>query len=148
MKKVLFTFCMAALGLTGFAAQGEPANTKAVETFQKVFATATQVEWGQVAEMGLTKASFLYNGGQAQAYFNGDGEMVAAARYIGQEQLPMAVARLLAEKYAGYAMAPNIIEYEGNGQTAYYVTMAGSKQDIVVKAAADGNATVYKRIKK
>jgi hypothetical protein len=148
MKKVLVTLLVAALGTTAFAVNGEPANAKALVTFNQLFAAATQVSWAPVEATDLVKANFIYNGEQAEAYFNNDGEMVAAGRYIGPKQLPMAVAREIGQKFAGYAISPKVIEYETNGETAYVVTLVGDKQDLVVKAVAGGSLTIQKKLRK
>jgi hypothetical protein len=148
MKKVLVILLATALGTTAFATKGEPTNTKALATFNQLFAAATQVAWAPVEETDLVKAQFMYNGEQAEAYFNNDGEMVAAGRYIGPKQLPMAVSREIGQKFAAYSISPKVIEYEANGETMYYVTLIGDKQDLVVKATAGGTLTMYKKLKK
>lgn len=139
---------VAALGTAAFATTGEPINTKALVTFNQLFAAATQVAWTPVDETDLVKANFLYNGEQAEAYFNNDGEMVAAGRYISHKQLPMAVTRQIEQKFASYAISPKAIEYETSGETSYVVTLVGDKQDVMVKATAGGALTIYKKTKK
>lgn len=148
MKKVLVTMLVAALGTTAFATNGEPINTKAILTFNQLFAAATQVAWAPVEETDLVKANFMYNGEQAEAYFNNDGEMVAAGRYTSYKQLPMLVSRQIAQQYADYAISPKVIEYESNGEVNYYVTLLGQKQDVVVKATAGGALAIHKKVKK
>jgi hypothetical protein len=148
MKKVFVTMAIACFGVTAFAAQGDPQNEKALRTFQQLFATATAVDWKQVEGADLTQASFAYNGEQIKAFFDSDGQMVAAARYISPKQLPLSINRQLAQQYAGYAVQPNVIEYESDGLTTYYITLAGEKQDMVVKADTDGTLSVYKKAKK
>jgi hypothetical protein len=148
MKKVFVTMLVAALGTAAFATNGDPINTRAILTFNQLFAAATEVAWAPVEETDLVKANFMYNGEQAEAYFNSEGEMVAAGRYIGLKQLPMAVIRQIDQKYAGYAVSPKVIEYETNGETAYVVTLVGDKQDLVVKATAGGALSLQKKLKK
>jgi hypothetical protein len=148
MKKVLVILLATALGATAFATTGEPTNKKALRTFKQLFAAATQVAWTPVEETDLVKVSFVYNDEQAEAYFNNDGDMVAAGRYIGPKQLPMAIIRQIDQKYVGYAVSPKVIEYESDGAIAYFVTLIGKKQDLVVKATTDGSLTVYKKLKK
>lgn len=139
---------VAFLGATAFAGQGEPQNEKAVRTFRQLFADAVSVDWKQVEGSDLVQASFSYNGQSIKAFFDNEGQMVAAARYISPQQLPLSIGRQIAQRYAGYAIQPNVIEHESDGLTSYYITMAGDRQDIVLKADADGYLSVYKKAKK
>jgi hypothetical protein len=148
MKKVIVTMAVAFLGAAAFAAPGEPQNEKAVRTFRQLFANATSVDWKQVEGSELLQASFSYNGEAIKAFFDNDGQMVAATRYIRPQQLPLSIGRQVAQRYANYAIQPNVIEHESNGLTSYYITLAGNKQDIVLKADADGSLSVYKKTKK
>lgn len=148
MKKVFVTMLVAALGTAAFATTGDPINTRAIVTFNQLFAAATEVAWAPVEETDLVKANFVYNGEPAEAYFNNEGEMVAAGRYISYKQLPMSVTRKIAQQYTDYAVSPKVIEYESNGEVNYFVTLLGQKQDLVIKTTAGGSLTVHKKIKK
>lgn len=150
MKKiitlVLVTVCTISMS---FAAAGkQPVNDKVMSSFKQAFASAGNVTWRQLGGEDLYKASFDYNNEKVEAFYNAEGEMVATARYITLKQLPLAVVQSLRENYDTYIPEQEVVEYSDAGETAYYVRLAGKKAVVTVKAAANGDLSVFKKEKR
>ncbi len=149
MKKIIMAVLFATTTtVAAFAGEQLPANGKVLQSFYTLFEKAEKVNWSEVQETDIHHANFEYNGEKLDAYFNTDGEMLATTRYISSKQLPLAASMALREYFAGYEMMPQAIEYTGQGATSYYVTLASSRQDLVIKVDTNGGTSVFKKIKK
>jgi hypothetical protein len=147
MKKLFIALFITALGSTAFAAEGNPQNEKVMQTFSSEYGNAKNVTWREIKEEGIFHATFELNDEKLDVFIDAEGEVLAASRYITAKQLPMAVTKQLAVKYAGYTVSPSIIEYSARGETGYCITLSGEKNSVVVKADSAGGLSVFKKQK-
>jgi hypothetical protein len=145
MKKLIIVLLVAVIGTTAFAAKGNPANEKVVKTFSAAFVNAKNVSWTEIKGEGIFHASFDQEGEKLDVFIDAEGELLATTRYITAKQLPMAVTKQLAAKYADYAISPAVIEYSAQDETAYYITLASEKNTVTVKANSAGDLSVFKK---
>jgi hypothetical protein len=147
MKKLFIVLFVTALGTTAFAAETNPENEKVAQAFSSAFENAKNVTWSEIKDEGIFHATFELNDEKLDVFIDAEGEVLATTRYITAKQLPMAVTKQLAVKYAGYAVSPSIIEYSAQGETGYYVTLSGEKNSVIVKADSAGNLSIFKKQK-
>lgn len=148
MKKLLVTVAFAAfVGLTSFAADIK-VNQRVLAAFEKEFTTATNVSWEVLKEADdIYHASFIYANEVMEAYFGQDGELIAAARHISPEKLPLLVSKSLREGYGHYTVK-QISEYMSTETTSYIVSLENEKSSVLVRIFNNGNSEILKRSKK
>lgn len=147
MKKLFATVAFAVLvGLTSFAADIK-VNQRVLAGFQKEFSTATNVSWEVLKEADLYHASFVYASEIMEAYFTAEGELIAAARHISQERLPLLVAKSLREQFGQYQFK-QATEYMSSENTSYIVRLENEKVSLSVRIYNSGGIEVLKKVKK
>jgi hypothetical protein len=147
MKKLFATAAFAVVvGLTSFAADIK-VNQRVLAAFQKEFATATNVSWEVLKNEDIYHASFVYANEIMEAYFSAEGEMIAAARHITQEKLPLLVAKSLREQFGQYQFK-QASEYMTAETTSYIVHLENAKALVSLRVYNTGNTEVLKKIKK
>lgn len=147
MKKLFATAAFAVVvGLTSFAADIK-VNQRVLAAFQKEFATATNVSWEVLKNEDIYHASFVYANEIMEAYFSADGEMIAAARHITQEKLPLLVAKSLREQFGQYQFK-QATEYMTAEATSYIVHVENAKTLVSLRVYNTGNTEVLKKTKK
>lgn len=147
MKKLIIALFVTAIGTTAFAAQEKPQNEKVMQAFSTAFADAKNVNWVEVKGEDIFHATFELNNEKLDVFIDAEGEVLATTRYITAKQLPMAVTKKLAAKYAGYAVSPSIIEYSAQNETGYYITLVSEKNTVTVKADSAGSLSIFKKQK-
>lgn len=145
MKKILIIAATAFISLASFA-NVDPITGKVQEAFRTAFADAKNVKWTSLEDAGLFQATFTYQNAELNAYYNAEGEMVAIARYIAKENLPILVAQKIQERFPEHVMM-NIIEHTSNGNTTYHMTLHSPKSSMLVNVTADGDISISKKIK-
>jgi hypothetical protein len=147
MKKLIIALFVTAIGSTAFAAQGNPQNEKVAQAFSSTFVNAKNVTWSEVKGEGIFHAAFEADNEKLDVFIDAEGEILATTRYITEKQLPMAVTKQLAVKYAGYTVSPSSIEYTAKDETGYYITLSSEKNTVIVKADSAGSLSVFKKQK-
>lgn len=148
MKKLFATVAVALMvGLTSFAADIRKINQRVVAAFEKEFKTATNVSWEELKNENIYHVSFMYANEVMEAYYNGDGEMIAVARHISQERLPLLVSKSLKHEFAKYQFK-SASEYMSADNTSYIVTLENEKSTIVARVYNSGMAEVIKKTRK
>lgn len=145
MKKFILIAATAFVSLASFASV-DPITGKVLEAFRTEFASAKNVQWKSLDEAGLYQATFSYRNTELSAFYDVEGSLVATARYIDKENLPIMVTKAIQEKYPEHVMK-NVIEHIANGSTTYHVTLHGVKSSMIVSASPAGNLNVFKKIK-
>ncbi len=150
MKKFIIIAATAFVSLSSFAGTGpfafDPVTGKVLEAFRSNFSEAKNVEWKSLDDAGLFQATFLYKNTELKAYYNSDGEMVATARYIDLDNLPIMVRKTISERYPEHVMK-NAIEQISGDATTYYVTLHGVKTSMIVASTPAGSLSVFKKVK-
>lgn len=148
MKKLFVTVAFAAfVGLTSFAADIK-VNQRVQAAFEKEFTTATNVSWEVLKEANdIYHASFIYSNEIMEAYFTEEGNMIAAARHISPDKLPLLVSKSLRENY-GHSTIKQISEYMSTETTSYIVALENEKASLLVRMYNNGNSEILKKTKK
>lgn len=149
MKKMFLSLAVlvALSAQTLFAAGLDDDKQKAAETLSKEFAGAKQVSWSKIENQGVYLASFVLDETRFNAYFDENGSLIAAGRYISADRLPLQVSRLLEKKYAGYEVQ-EVIELVKNSETSYVITVENADRKVMLQAYDNGTATIVKKVKK
>src|ERR1700761_7093419 len=93
--------------------------------FETQFPQATNISY-KVKGL-ITEVNFLWNNMKLQAYYDGDGNLLATCRPVDLNNLPVAAQLALKNQYPG-DVARDAIEYnDPNDEVSYYVTMIGPK---------------------
>ncbi len=146
MKKTITVIAAALLLSTSlFASEVEKVNEKITHAFVKDFSNATHVSWEDKA--GYYLASFKVGNTNFNAAYDADGVLLATSRIVKFEVLPFAVTQALTAKYSGYKFAGNVTEISHEGVTSYYITIANEKQELYLKANANGSLQVERKTK-
>ena len=148
MKKLFATVAVAVLvSLTSFAADITKVSQRVLAAFEKEFATATNVSWEALKSEDIYHASFVYGTEVMEAYYSGDGEMIATARHLSHDRLPLLVAKSLKENFGKYTLK-NASEYMSADNTTYIVTLENEKSTIIARIYNSGLSEVLKKSKK
>lgn len=147
MKKLLVTAAFAVmLGVTSFAADIKM-NQRVLAAFEREFTTATNVSWEVLKNEGIYHASFIYGNEVMEAYYNAEGEMIAAARHLSLERLPLLVSKSIRENFSRYQFK-SASEYMNAEHTSYIVTLENEKSKVVARIYGSGSVEILKKSKK
>lgn len=119
-------------------------DPRVLSAFKLEFSTAKNVQWEIAADFTTARFS-LYDQGFT-AYFTNEGELMGTARTIAYMQLPLSIIKQLESRYTGYDIS-SIIEFTREGETSYYIQVAGKLKKLLLHAFPSGNISVEKRLK-
>jgi len=145
MKKIFVIAAATFVSLASFA-NIDPITGNVQKAFRTEFKDAKNVSWKSLDESGLFQATFTYRDSELSAFYNADGELVATARYISKENLPIMVIKAISERYPDHVIK-NVIEHTANGATTYHVTLHGEKSSLIVTSTPSGSLSVFKKVK-
>lgn len=121
--------------------------TREVRTaFQGKFAAATEVNWKQNGEFFF--ATFLMDNKAFTVAYIEDGNFVAISRMLTLQQLPIAAAEALKNRFEGYGIPVRVTEISMEGSTNYYLKVEGKTRVLLVKCNPDGYIDVLAKTKK
>jgi hypothetical protein len=152
MKKLIILAVFALISMSTVRGQSkvEPSTVVASE-FNKQFNGATHVIWEKTGTVSY--ASFHFQQNLMVAYFDRSGNLIAKARKINTDQLPMSLqSELLAvkndrEKKSGVLSIGNIFEYSTDADTQYVTSLENDSESIIV-GTVNGKMTVRNKLKK
>lgn len=148
MKKLFVTVAVALMvGLTSFAADISKVNQKVLAAFEREFTTATHVSWEVLKDEDIYHASFMYANEVMEAYYSGDGELIALARHLSEERLPLLVSKSIRQNFSKYELK-SASEYMSGESTSYIITLENQKARIVARVYNSGTFEVLKKSKK
>lgn len=138
MKKVSILLpVLLAVALMGFANPGKTGEEdRARQTFSRQFAGAEHVKWTSL-DNEFQKASFLWGGHRTEAYFGANGEFVGAIRGLLFQQLPLAVSRVVDQKFENRVIL-EVREVTNAEGTSYTVLMNWKNKRYRARLQADG----------
>ena len=146
MKKIMMMLALVLTVGTSFAFTGEEAVSKqALNAFKQEFAGATDAAW--TVGSNYYKVTFSLNDQKLFAYYNSQGDFLAATRYISSLQLPLSLQTSLKRSYNNYWIS-DLFEVAKNDGTSYYVTLETADTKIVLKSADGSDWTIYQKSKK
>jgi hypothetical protein len=144
MKKMMLILALLVTTLGAFAGD-EKVNARVLEAFQTEFSAAKEVSWTSGAD--YFKADFTFNGQHVSAFYSQEGELMGLTRYITSLDLPMNLQASLKKSYAGF-WVNDLFEVTKSDSTGYYITLENADTLIVLKASADNDWSIYKKVKK
>src|SRR5579862_4281525 len=147
MKKTILAVAMMLMaGLTGaFAKDDEGVNKQITSSFNKDFVSASNVSWNKGKD--FVRATFTMSGQIIFAYYNNSGELIASARNIRSEQLPINLLNNLKKGYSNYWIS-ELFEMDRDGQALYYVTLENADETLILKSTSSNDWSTYKRSRK
>ncbi len=146
MKRFIIALTMAfsVFTMSAFAIDGT-INPRVQKSFESSFASAKDVKWSMVENLYL--AEFSVDGQKVSAFYDVEGTLVATARHIAPQQLPISLQSSLKKRSEGYTLA-DIFEVNNQDGTSYYVTIDNGEKRIMLKSGVAGDWSVYKKEKK
>jgi hypothetical protein len=147
MKQTILAMAiMLMTGLTGaFAKNNEGISNEITTSFNKDFVSATNVSWNK--QKDFTKATFTMNNQVMFAYYDESGNLIASARNILSEQLPINLMNDLKKGYGNYWIS-ELFEMDRDGQASYYITLENADETLILKSSSSNSWSTYKRSKK
>jgi hypothetical protein len=147
MKKTILAMAMMlTAGLTSaFAKNDEGVNKQVQTSFSKDFTAASNVSW--TVGRDFTKATFSMNNQIMFAYYDQNGDLIATARNILSEQLPINLMSSLKKGYSDYWIS-ELFEMDRDGIAAYYVTLENGDETLILKSNSLNDWSIYKRARK
>lgn len=142
MKKRILIFALLLTGISySFANKDDDSiNKKAVASFNKEFSNASDIKWQR--KSGFVLATFFMNNEVMFAYYTTEGEMIAIARNILSDKLPIQKLLSLRKDYSGYWIS-NLFEVSTSEGTAYYVTVENADLKLTLRSEENGNWETY-----
>lgn len=146
MKKTFVTLlALLTIGITvSIADPRNDIDPKILSAFQKEFSFVKNVRWQE--EGTLVRVNFLLNDQGITAWYNSVAELVATARNILYNQLPISVIRSFDKQYAGAEIFA-ITELNRNDETWYQIQVNKKDKKYLLKASPSGNIIMLKKIK-
>ena len=147
MKKIILIMSVVIIAgfSQAFADKGKDVNEQAAASFTKDFVTAKNASWEQYRK--YAKVTFNLNGRIMFAYYsNENGHLMAVARNILSDQLPITLMASVKRDYNGYWIS-DLFEMASDGQTNYYATLQNGSETVVLKSTGS-DWTVYKTSEK
>jgi hypothetical protein len=81
------------------------------------------------------------------AYYDESGNLIASARNILSEQLPINLMNDLKKGYSNYWIS-ELFEMDKDGQASYYVTLENADETLILKSSSFNGWSTYKKSKK
>ena len=145
MKKILsLIMILGVLSTSAMAFEGE--NPRLVSSLKKNFTGARNISWKDIKGANIVQANFTYEQQQMKAFFDEEGALIASARYVTKEVLPLVVSKTLSSRYANYELT-DAIEYHSEGDTSYLLTIENGKRRLTLRAYASGHMYIFKKEK-
>jgi|ERR1035438_2282319 hypothetical protein len=146
MKKRILIFALLLTGISySFANKNDSINKKAVTSFNKEFVNARDIKWER--KNGFVLATFCLNNEVMFAYYTTEGEMMAIARNMLSDKLPVPKLLNLHKDYSGYWIS-DLFEVSTSEGIAYYVTVENADLKITLKSSGVENWETYSREEK
>lgn len=144
MKKIILILAVCLGTLSAFASD-ETVSQKVLSAFKSEFASAQQVNWS--TGENFFKAEFTFNGQHVNAYYTTDGDLIGLTRNITVLDLPINLQANLKKSYSDYWIS-DLFEVNKSNSTSYYITLENADAQVVLKASASDDWSVYKKAKK
>ena len=148
MKKIISGLLMSLFFAACFAAgdkHKEGTNQLALASFRMDFTGAQNVSWSRVN--GLDKVGFSYNGQVLFAYYQPDGQLVAASRNLLSDQLPIKLQISLRKDFPAYWIT-ELFEMSVEGETSYFISLQDVTKTVILKSNVFMEWELQKKVKK
>jgi len=149
MKK-LFVVLITLISVYAHAATpstGDKVNPRIQASLEKEFTGAQYIVWKSIKKEGIFQARFVYNNEQLNAFFDGDGTLLATGRLVSQAALPLMISKNMSNKYPEYEFK-DATEYTRENETTYLITLESEKVKLTLQAYSNGSLYIFKKEKK
>jgi len=140
MRTIFFLIAI----VTSVAAFALP-NDKVLNNFKKTFPNADSVQWSEGKEE--YNVYFINDGVRCRAWYDEDGNVMKAIRYLDASMLPPMVAGNVRKKYPGLRIY-GVTEYAAQDEFYYQLMLEGDKKWYTVNSDAVGNLTMINKLNK
>ena len=145
-KNIVIAAMLMLLGFTSALAAGPTrVNDNVRHSFKKEFSKGEFIK--MEAFSAYSKVTFKVNGEIMFAYYTGNGELLAVAKNILSDKLPVHLASSMKKHYSGFWIS-DLFEIRSNGEVSYYVTLENADYKVVLKSADSDRWEVYSNIHK
>lgn len=143
---VMLVLLISVSGKTLLAATEEniPVAAPALSTFKKEFPGAISAIWEKIEKTDIYLVRFAHDERGLVAYINEEGRLLATARIVSQEHLPLNVSRIIAKNYDDF-MIEKIEELVTESSVSYLFSMNDKKVRIVLRVYSNGT---FQKVKK
>ncbi|RYZ00783.1 MAG: hypothetical protein EOO11_00445 [Chitinophagaceae bacterium] len=142
MKTILLALSLlAGTFFTNARASETPIDPSVSAAFQSRFANATEVAWSEAG--ALYKVRFVLDGLTANAYYNGDGSLLALTRQLSSSELPAALRNSLRSSL-GNRWVTDLFEVKNEKGSTYYVTLENAEGKVVLESVRGRKWVTYK----
>lgn len=139
MKKII----PIAVILITFSTINAFAQTKApsavVGSFERTYANAERSTWTTVHD--LYRVDFTLQDESLTAFFNVDGDLIAASRNITPVLLPIFLKSSLKKQFSNYTVS-SLFEVDGPDGIYYYAKVNNQKSQIMLQSTSSGDWVV------
>ena len=150
MKKIItaFAFSLTTISYSQANTFTDPIdsiNKKVVESFNKDFSNAHNINWERKNYFVL--ATFSLNNQVMFAYYTIDGVRIAVTRNILSDKLPITLLLSLKKDYQNHWIS-DLYEVNSNNNTIYYITIENANYKLELKSVNDGNWEIFAKEEK
>jgi hypothetical protein len=147
MKKRILTWALLLVtGISSTFANAPKGTDDNIRTsFKKEFKNAEVIKWETYR--AYTKATFKMNDRVMFAYYTGSGQLIAVARNILSDQLPIQLMTSLKNDYSDYWIT-DLFEMNSDDGSSYYVTLESTDYKLVLESDNMSEWRIYKKEKK
>ena len=114
------------------------------DNFNKKFAGATKVKWGQEDEKEW-EAEFKMNGKEMSASFDNEGKWMNTEAVISEKDLPAAALKAVKDAYPNWKIE-SVESIETPEMKAYELGIEKGKEELEITVTADGKITSKKEV--
>ena len=132
MKFLLFIMVTLSSFAAKSAPKADPITPVVLESFQTTFREANEVNWTE--SKYFFKAEFLFNGQYISAFFTKGGLLIATAKNLVFNELPLFLQINFRESYNDYWIT-DLFEMTKDGETTYYMTLENADQKLVLNSS-------------
>jgi hypothetical protein len=149
MKKfITLTLAIVFIGTTAFADTNNKASYSSTTNFYAQHSDASDISWSSDGK--FDKASYMENGVKSEAFYTTDGELVGISKNFAFDKLPKSALQTITTKftYPSFSLE-NCIAFENtDGDTTYFISMNGEKENLILEVSQYGAVSVFSREKK
>jgi hypothetical protein len=147
MKKIIvmlvMLICVSGKSLLAAAEENIPVTASALKTFKKEFPGAISANWEKIEKTDIYLVRFAHDERGLLAYINEEGRLLAMARLVSMEQLPLNISRIIAKNYNDF-LIEKIEELITEGSVSYLFSMKNEKVKTVLRVYSNGT---FKKVK-
>ncbi|HLK31172.1 MAG TPA: hypothetical protein VKT28_21510 [Puia sp.] len=130
-----------------FETTSDAVNAKALKNFSNHYASATNAQWSETKEKGMT-CRFYIKGILNRAYYNADGSWAGTITSYSETLLPDNIKAMVNNLFPEYSIT-NVNEVNTSGnQTVFIVYVESMKHIKVLKLTADSDIEVQQELDK